>query len=59
MSTGIDKARLIDVMAKQLPDTPEAWREYTKHLMAEYERELGFEQAVSITFEEVLARLSP
>jgi hypothetical protein len=55
---GIDKARLIDVIESQLPDTPEGWREYAKHRMAEYDRELKFERAASITFEEVLARLS-
>jgi len=54
----IDKARLIDLMGEQLADTPEAWREYTNARMAEYERELRFEQAASISFEEVLARLA-
>ena len=54
----IDKARLVDLMGEQLQDTPEAWREYTKHRMAEYEREIRFQQAASITFDEVLARLA-
>jgi hypothetical protein len=54
----IDKARLIGVLVNQLPETPEAWREFTKDRIADYERELRFERAASINFEEVLARLA-
>jgi len=54
----IDRARLIDLMSEQLKGTPENWREYTKHRMAEHERELRFEQAASISIEEVLTRLA-
>jgi hypothetical protein len=55
---GIDKSRLVDLMEVQLQDTPGAWREYTTHRMAEYRRQLRFEQAASITFDEVLTRLA-
>jgi hypothetical protein len=54
----IDKARLIGLIGDQLPDTPESWREYAKTRMGEYERERRFEQAASITFDEVLARMA-
>ncbi len=54
---GIDKKRLIELLSEQLPDTPEAWREYTKTRIASYERERRFEQATAITFDEVLLRL--
>ena len=53
----IDKKRLISLLLEQLADTPQAWREYTKNRAAEYERQLRFEQAAAITFDDVLLRL--